>query len=73
MTQTALLLADLVSQGLAEANLYQSLVVDIVQVESILAHENVQGVSLTGSTRAGRAVAELAGRYLKKMRFRIRR
>lgn len=66
VTQTALLLADLVSQGLAEANLYQSLVVDIVQVESILAHENVQGVSLTGSTRAGRAVAELAGRYLKK-------
>lgn len=36
------------------------------QVESIIADPRVQGVSLTGSERAGAVVAQLAGRHLKK-------
>lgn len=37
------------------------------QVATIIANPIVQGVSLTGSERAGAAVAETAGRYLKKV------
>jgi succinate-semialdehyde dehydrogenase/glutarate-semialdehyde dehydrogenase len=37
------------------------------QVADIIANPIVQGVSLTGSERAGAAVAEIAGRHLKKV------
>ncbi|MEU1519088.1 NAD-dependent succinate-semialdehyde dehydrogenase [Streptomyces sp. NPDC005811] len=37
------------------------------QVESLIAHPGVRGVSFTGSSRGGSAVAEIAGRHLKKV------
>src|ERR1700754_2910877 len=37
------------------------------QIAEVIANPRVQGVSLTGSGRAGAAVAELAGRHLKKV------
>ncbi len=42
------------------------LYIDIPQMETVVSHENVQGVSLTGSTRAGKSIAALAGKHLKK-------
>ncbi|MDX1350797.1 MAG: NAD-dependent succinate-semialdehyde dehydrogenase [Putridiphycobacter sp.] len=45
---------------------FQNLIIEHAQTEQILAHEAVAAVSLTGSERAGSAVATLAGKHLKK-------
>jgi len=45
---------------------FQSLFVDHDKTETIIAHEAVKAVTLTGSEKAGSEVASLAGRYLKK-------
>lgn len=47
----------------AYVNLYAS----HAQIETVIADRRVQGVSLTGSERAGAIIAETAGRYLKKV------
>lgn len=47
-------------------SLFRSLVIDVPQVNRVLEHGTVQGVALTGSERAGRAVAAKAGGLLKK-------
>ena len=45
---------------------FQLLLVDTPAIESVIASPEVRGVTLTGSLRAGSAVASLAGRYVKK-------
>lgn len=46
--------------------IFTNLIVDIPQVEQIIAHKSVQGICITGSTKAGSSVAALAGKHLKK-------
>ncbi|WP_104125831.1 NAD-dependent succinate-semialdehyde dehydrogenase [Cryobacterium sp. Y57] len=46
---------------------YTNVYADSEQVAAIIADSRVQGVSLTGSEGAGAAVAEVAGRHLKKV------
>jgi succinate-semialdehyde dehydrogenase/glutarate-semialdehyde dehydrogenase len=46
---------------------YRNLFVSSSKIEQVIAHPAVQGVSLTGSERAGRSVAETAGKHLKKV------
>ncbi|WP_242158313.1 NAD-dependent succinate-semialdehyde dehydrogenase [Aestuariivivens sediminis] len=48
------------------SNVFQSLIVHHDQTEKIIAHDAVKAVTLTGSERAGAAVAEISGRYIKK-------
>ena len=49
------------------AGVYVNLYATIAQLGGIIADPSVRGVSLTGSERAGAAVAEIAGRNLKKV------
>ena len=49
------------------AGAYTNIYATNEQVADIIANPIVQGVSLTGSERAGAAVAETAGRHLKKV------
>lgn len=45
---------------------FQNLIVHHDQTESIIAHDAVKAITLTGSERAGAAVAEIAGRHIKR-------
>jgi succinate-semialdehyde dehydrogenase/glutarate-semialdehyde dehydrogenase len=49
------------------SGVFTNLYATIAQVADIIAAPSVRGVSLTGSERAGAAVAEVAGRNLKKV------
>ncbi len=51
----------------AERGVYVNIYASHDQIEQVIADRRVQGVSLTGSERAGAAVAEIAGRHLKKV------
>ena len=59
-------MADLFKRAGFPEGVYTNLFVEIEQVEAIIADPRIQGVTLTGSERAGRSVAALAGKYLKK-------
>ena len=50
---------------------YQNVLLSNEQAATVIADPRVQGVSLTGSERAGSAVAELAGRHLKKVALEL--
>lgn len=47
-------------------NIFQSLIVHHDQTEHIISHNAVKAVTLTGSEKAGSAVASIAGKYIKK-------
>jgi succinate-semialdehyde dehydrogenase/glutarate-semialdehyde dehydrogenase len=49
------------------AGAYQTILASNEQIEKVIEDPRVRGVSLTGSERAGAAVAEIAGRNLKKV------
>ena len=51
----------------AERGVYVKLYASHEQIEKVIADPRVQGVSLTGSERAGSAVAAVAGKHLKKV------
>lgn len=49
------------------SGVYQTVFANHNQIEQIMSHPHLQGVSLTGSERAGGIVAGIAGRNLKKV------
>ncbi|MEA9984862.1 MULTISPECIES: NAD-dependent succinate-semialdehyde dehydrogenase [Subtercola] len=65
--ETAIALEQLFLDAGFPANAYTNLFASNEQIETVIADPRVQGVSLTGSERAGAAVAEIAGRNLTKV------
>jgi len=45
---------------------FQTLLIDVPQIEKTVADPRVAGVSLTGSTTAGRSIGAFAGKYVKR-------
>lgn len=66
VTGTALQLAALLDEAGLGEGVYTPLVIDLDATAQVIADPRVQAVSLTGSVRAGRAVAAAAGQSLKK-------
>ena len=64
--QTALALEQLFQEAGAPEGVYTNVFLHVADVEQVIAHDAVQGVSFTGSDRIGAIVAEIAGRHLKK-------
>ncbi|MFF3941855.1 NAD-dependent succinate-semialdehyde dehydrogenase [Streptomyces phaeofaciens] len=64
---TAALLERLFTEAGFPAGAYVNVYAGNEQIADVIADPRVQGVSLTGSERAGAAVAEIAGRHLKKV------
>ena len=64
--QQALRIAEIIDAAGAPAGVYQNVFASSQQVATMIASPQLQGVSLTGSERAGRAVGALAGQHLKK-------
>lgn len=62
----ATLFADLVLEAGAPQGAWTNLFISNDQVATLIADDRVQGAALTGSERAGSAVAQQAGKYLKK-------
>ncbi len=62
--------AELIEDVFAKAGfpqgVFQNLLVNHDQIDLIMAHPTIKAVSLTGSEKAGSAVAAIAGKYLKK-------
>ncbi|MYQ74091.1 aldehyde dehydrogenase family protein [Streptomyces sp. SID4934] len=65
--ESALAMEQIFAEAGAPDGTYVNLFATNEQVSTIIADPRVQGVSLTGSERAGSAVAEQAGRHLKKV------
>ena len=70
--QQALRIADIIEAAGPPAGVYQNVFASSEQMAELIASPQLQGVSLTGSERAGSAVGELAGRHLKKCVLEVR-
>lgn len=62
----AVLFDSLVTEAGAPAGAWTNIFASNDQVATLIADDRVQGAALTGSERAGSAVAQQAGKYLKK-------
>jgi len=67
VTACALEIAELFANAGFPKGVMSALIIEAERSEAVIAHTLVRGVTLTGSEKAGRAVAGLAGKHLKKV------
>jgi succinate-semialdehyde dehydrogenase/glutarate-semialdehyde dehydrogenase len=60
------LISDIINKAGFAQHTFTHIIIDIEQVEAVIAHKRIKGVTFTGSTKAGSSVASLAGKYIKK-------
>jgi succinate-semialdehyde dehydrogenase/glutarate-semialdehyde dehydrogenase len=63
---SAEMIADIFKKAGVPDGVFQNFIVHHDKTESIIAHDAIKAITLTGSERAGSAVAELSGKYIKK-------
>lgn len=66
VTGCALAIEDLMHEAGIPDDLFRTVIADVDQTQSLIKNPNIAAVTLTGSTRAGKAVASTAGSVLKK-------
>lgn len=66
VTGCALAIESVLHEAGIPETLFRTIIADVEQTQDIIQHEGIQAVTLTGSTRAGKAVAQQAGSVLKK-------
>lgn len=62
----SLAIEDLFREAGFPENAFRSLLVNGLRMEMVISHPAIKAVTLTGSTLAGRSIASLSGKYLKK-------
>jgi succinate-semialdehyde dehydrogenase/glutarate-semialdehyde dehydrogenase len=66
VTQCSLQIEKIFLEAGFPEHVFQSLLVDVDKTESIVQHDVIQGIALTGSEGAGSSVASIAGKHIKK-------
>jgi len=64
--QCGIAIEEVVKKAGAPTGVFQNMLIDYKQAETVIAHDGVRGVTLTGSNYAGYKIAEIAGKYGKK-------
>lgn len=66
VTGCALEIEKIIHQAGVPRDLFRTVLADVDQTQAMIKHSDIHAVTLTGSTRAGKAIASQAGKFLKK-------
>lgn len=64
---SAKLIEQMIQDAGFEPDLFKSVVIDLADSDYIIEHQHIQGVTLTGSNKAGKQVGQKAGQACKKV------